>query len=128
MPAPEKVDPYLVEPAKSGRSTCKASKLPIEKGELRFGSFIDIGGHGSYHWRKLKYISEKQVANVDRKVGGVEGVAGYEALTGAQQKRLQQAFTKAAKKGAAKDKAKAKVVADKEKAQAKTAKKANNAK
>lgn len=109
-------DPYLVEPAKSGRSTCKASKLPIEKGELRFGSFVDMGGHGSYHWRKLDYISEKQVANLEKKMGGITNIGGYAALTGKQQKMLEKACEKAKNKGAAKDKAKAKVVADKEKA------------
>lgn len=111
-------DPYLVEPAKSGRSTCKASKLTIEKGELRFGSFVDMGGHGSYHWRKLDYISDKQAANVMTKLGGFEKVGGYAALTGAQQKKFAKAFDKAGKKGVAKDKAKAKVIADKEKAKA----------
>jgi len=108
--------PYLVEPAKSDRSTCKASKEKIEKGELRFGSFVDMGGHGSYHWRKLDYISEKQVTNVETKLGGIDKVGGYAELTGAQQKKLQKAFAGAAKKGAAKEKAKAKVLADKAKA------------
>jgi len=108
-------DPYLVEPAKSGRSTCKASKLPIEKGELRFGSFVDMGGHGSYHWRKLDYITDKQVANFEKKVGDLKKIGGYDALKPAQQKKLAQAFEKAKKKGTAKDKAKAKVLADKAK-------------
>lgn len=108
-------DPYLVEPAKSGRSTCKASKLPIEKGELRFGSFVDMGGHGSYHWRKLDYISEKQVANFETKVGDIKKIGGYDKLTPPQQKKLAKAFEKAKKKGVAKDKAKVKVLADKAK-------------
>jgi len=115
-------DPYLVEPAKSGRSTCKASKLTIEKGELRFGSFVDMGGHGSYHWRKLDYISDKQAANVMTKLGGFEKVGGYAALTAAQQKKFAKAFDKAGKKGVAKDKAKAKIITDKEKAKAAKAK------
>lgn len=108
--------PYLVEPAKSNRSTCKASKEKIEKGELRFGSYIDFGGHGSYHWRKLAYISDKQVQNCKKKLGGANKVGGYAALTGAQQKKLEKAFAAAEKKGAAKEKSKAKVLADKAKA------------
>merc|ERR1719326_1965412 len=45
-------------------------------------------------------------------------VGGYAALTGAQQKKLEKAFAAAVKKGAAVDKAKAKVLADKAKAKA----------
>jgi len=116
------VIPYQVEPAKSGRSTCKASKLPIEKGELRFGSFVDMGGHGSYHWRKLDYITAKQIAGVNTKMGGVAKLGGYADLTAVQQKKIVKAFDAAIKKGAATDKAKAKVLADKDKAKAAKAK------
>mmetsp|Transcript_21550 Transcript_21550/g.37764 ORF Transcript_21550/g.37764 Transcript_21550/m.37764 type:complete len:280 (-) Transcript_21550:102-941(-) len=113
-------DPYRVEPAKSGRSTCKASKEPIAKGELRFGSLVDIGGHETYHWRKLAYITEKQVSNVETKMGGVDKVGGFEDLSTKQQGLLRKAFEKAAAAGKKKEKEKEKVA--KAKAKAKSAK------
>lgn len=112
--------PYRVEPAKTGRSTCKISKEKIDKGELRFGSFVEMGGHGSYAWRKLECITAKVVKNVEAKVGGAEKVAGFDALGKKDQAKLIKAFKVALGKGASKDKEKEKVLKAKEKA--KTAK------
>lgn len=85
--------PYRVEPAKSDRSTCKACKEKISKGDLRFGSLIDLGGgHGSYFWRHLHCITAKQAANVEEKVGGPEQVDGFEHLDCMQRKELLHAF------------------------------------
>eukprot|EP00927_Polykrikos_kofoidii_P067253 TRINITY_DN62765_c0_g1_i1.p1 TRINITY_DN62765_c0_g1~~TRINITY_DN62765_c0_g1_i1.p1 ORF type:complete len:326 (-),score=89.24 TRINITY_DN62765_c0_g1_i1:136-1059(-) len=109
---------YRVEPAKSGRSTCKISKEIIEKGELRFGSLVDMGGHGTYHWRKLAYISSKQVEGVEEKLGGVENVGGFADLSPADQKLFRKAIDSSIKVGKAKAKAKDKVLADKAKAKA----------
>eukprot|EP00930_Biecheleria_cincta_P058498 TRINITY_DN44322_c0_g1_i1.p1 TRINITY_DN44322_c0_g1~~TRINITY_DN44322_c0_g1_i1.p1 ORF type:complete len:435 (-),score=95.61 TRINITY_DN44322_c0_g1_i1:119-1396(-) len=102
-------EPYRVEPAKSGRSKCKVSKEVIEKDELRFGSLVDLGGHGSYHWRKLKCITDKQAANVEAKLGGPEGVGGFDELTAKDKKTFLAAFKTA--KGGVGAKAKAKVKA-----------------
>jgi hypothetical protein len=77
-----------------------------------------MGGHETYHWRKLGYITEKQVANLETKLGSIDKVGGYSALTSAQQKTLAKAFEAARKKGKAKDKAKLKIVAAKAKAKA----------
>jgi len=113
-------DPYVVEPAKSGRSTCKASKLPIAKDELRFGSAVDMGGHVSYAYRKLEYITAKIVENVKAKLGGgAEKVAGFDALNLMQQAQLRSAFRKAQAAGVKADVAKAKAAAAKAKAKAK---------
>lgn len=111
-------DPYMVEPAKSGRSTCKVSKETIEKGEVRFGSLVDIGGHTTYHWRKLKCITGKQVENLVSKMGGLDKVGGFDALSPKQQKQVLSALNKASALGAKVAKAKAKVVAAKAKAKA----------
>mmetsp|Transcript_53263 Transcript_53263/g.105883 ORF Transcript_53263/g.105883 Transcript_53263/m.105883 type:complete len:285 (+) Transcript_53263:64-918(+) len=112
--------PYVVEPAKSGRSTCKASKLPIAKDELRFGSAIDMGGHVTYAYRKLDYITAKIVENVKAKLdGGAEKVAGFDSLNRIQQAKLISAFQKAEKAGMKASVAKAKAVAAKAKAKAK---------
>lgn len=88
--------PYRLELAKSGRSTCVASKEPIEKGELRFGTLVLMGGKGSYKWRKLACITAKQVANIKTSLGGPEKVDGYEELSAEQQAAVIKAFEAAA--------------------------------
>lgn len=110
--------PYRVEPAKTGRSTCKISKEKIDKGELRFGSYVEMGGHGSYAWRKLACITAKVVKNVETKVGPVEGIAGFDELSKSDQAKLTKAFKVASGKGAAKEKEKTKMLKAKEKAKA----------
>jgi len=101
--------PYRVEPAKSGRSYCKISKESIEKGEIRFGSLVDMGGHASYHWRKLSSLTPKVVKNVEAKVGDVDKLDGYADLSAKEQSQVQKAFKQAVGKGVALDKAKEKV-------------------
>jgi hypothetical protein len=108
MPSGLDEPPYKVEPAKTGRSTCKASKEIIAKGELRFGSLVDIGGHGSYHWRKLAYITGKQVNNLITKMGGINWIAGWSDLSAKQQNQLVKACHKAMSIGAKMELAKAK--------------------
>ena len=120
MPKTHYLGLYLVEPAKSGRSKCVISKLTIEEGELRFGSFTHNGTYGVYQWRKLEYISQKLVADVYRNVGGVSHVAGYKALTAAEREKLRQIFTKGEKNRPAKEKPKTTAVADKRKPKAKS--------
>lgn len=100
--------PYRVEPAKSGRSYCKISKELIEKGELRFGSLVEMGGHASYHWRKLSSLTPKVIKNVEAKVGDVCKLDGYADLSAKQQSQVQKAFKQAVGKGVALDKAKEK--------------------
>eukprot|EP00928_Gymnodinium_smaydae_P038572 TRINITY_DN26583_c0_g1_i1.p1 TRINITY_DN26583_c0_g1~~TRINITY_DN26583_c0_g1_i1.p1 ORF type:complete len:289 (-),score=95.20 TRINITY_DN26583_c0_g1_i1:234-1100(-) len=111
--------PYLVEPAKSNRSTCKASKEKIDKGELRFGSAVDIGGHKTYHWRKLAYITAKQVSNLKTKMGAIENIGGWNDISPKQQKLLVAACKKAEGAGEKVAKAKAKAAAAKDKLKAK---------
>lgn len=98
---------YRVEIAKTGRSTCKTSKQKIEVGELRFGSFADVMGHGSYQWRKPGHITARLAKNAESKVGRWEDVGGFAELTPAQQRQFLEAMD-AALKSTGKGKAKAK--------------------
>eukprot|EP00927_Polykrikos_kofoidii_P032917 TRINITY_DN27906_c0_g1_i1.p1 TRINITY_DN27906_c0_g1~~TRINITY_DN27906_c0_g1_i1.p1 ORF type:complete len:424 (+),score=108.37 TRINITY_DN27906_c0_g1_i1:68-1339(+) len=101
-------DQYRIEPAKTNRSTCKASKEKIEKGELRFGSNVDVfGDGGSYQWRKLEYLTDRIIQNVENKVGSIEHVSGWDDLSEDQQETFQKAF-EAARKGPKPASAKAK--------------------
>jgi hypothetical protein len=45
---------YLIEYAKSARSTCKGCKLKIEKSELRCGNSVDTGDHPMCSWFHLE--------------------------------------------------------------------------
>ena len=47
---------YRVEEASSGRAVCrntdsKTNNVKIEKGELRFGTLIEIHEHQSWQWK-----------------------------------------------------------------------------
>uniref|UniRef100_A0A7S4SGE2 PARP-type domain-containing protein n=1 Tax=Alexandrium monilatum TaxID=311494 RepID=A0A7S4SGE2_9DINO len=122
---PKGDDPYKVELAKSNRSACKACKEKIDKGEVRFGSLVDMGGYGSYHWRHAKCITPKQAENVESKLGSCESLGGYALLTPGQKAQLCKVFAAAKKSGDKVAKAKAKVKAKAEaKAKATAAKKA----
>eukprot|EP00933_Yihiella_yeosuensis_P007116 TRINITY_DN112025_c0_g1_i1.p1 TRINITY_DN112025_c0_g1~~TRINITY_DN112025_c0_g1_i1.p1 ORF type:complete len:575 (-),score=150.92 TRINITY_DN112025_c0_g1_i1:135-1859(-) len=84
--------PYRVELAKSARSACVASKEKIDKGELRFGTLVMMGGKGSYKWRKMNFITGKQAANVIEAVGGAEKLDGFAELGADKQSEVIKAF------------------------------------
>ena len=57
---------HTIEPAKSGRASCRSCRQPIGKGELRFGedvpnAFSD-SGEPSYQWHHLACAAEKKPA------------------------------------------------------------------
>eukprot|EP00450_Noctiluca_scintillans_P033988 CAMPEP_0194550552 /NCGR_PEP_ID=MMETSP0253-20130528/95766_1 /TAXON_ID=2966 /ORGANISM="Noctiluca scintillans" /LENGTH=1187 /DNA_ID=CAMNT_0039397991 /DNA_START=40 /DNA_END=3600 /DNA_ORIENTATION=+ len=87
--------PYRVEPAKSDRSTCTVSKEKIDKGEMRFGALVMMGGKSSYKWRKISCITFKQASNVNDTLGGCENVDGFSELTTTQQEAVREAFASA---------------------------------
>lgn len=111
--------PYRVEPAKSGRSFCKISKELIAKGEIRFGALVEMGGHASYHWRKLSALTPKVIINVQNKVGDFTKLDGYAELSAKEQGQVGKAFASAHGKGVKLDKEKEKIVKAKEAAKAK---------
>jgi len=102
-------DPYRAEPAKSARSACKVCKEKIEKDQLRFGTFMDMGSAGSYAWRCLDCVTSKQISNMMEKIGSIEAVGGWNELSELQQKEVRKALE--AKSGAAKEAPKAKAKA-----------------
>mmetsp|Transcript_75593 Transcript_75593/g.179636 ORF Transcript_75593/g.179636 Transcript_75593/m.179636 type:complete len:603 (+) Transcript_75593:66-1874(+) len=111
--------PYRIEPAKSGRAVCVASKEIIAKDELRFGSLVMMGGSsGSYKWRKISHVTAKVLAGVDEKVGNFENVDGFAELSAEQKMEVTKVF-KTAKESATSGKAAAKKAAAKPKGKAK---------
>jgi hypothetical protein len=59
---------HTIEPAKSGRASCRSCREPIAKGELRFGedvpnAFSD-SGEPSYQWHHLRCAATKKPAQL----------------------------------------------------------------
>ena len=81
----ETTEAWRVEPAKSGRSTCKTCSKAIQKDELRLGEPSVYDGHVSYRWHHLKCAAQMiNGTTLDR-------LEGYENLTKEQKKELQEA-------------------------------------
>lgn len=97
---------YLVEPAKSGRSTCKGKcKNLIAKDRLRFGS---ISQHNGYcYWRCLNCVTPAQLRNVENSVGSLQNVDGFDGLTTSQQNQFIEAWNFEAKSPSTEPKKKA---------------------
>lgn len=85
---------YSVEPAKSGRSTCKVCKAKIDQGILRIGTSTD--GAGDYmmtSWRHLECQKRpKALADLSQ-------LAGFAALTTEQQAAVEAWFNSAGTDG-----------------------------
>lgn len=79
---------YRVEYAKTGQAVCqgppcKKESVKIGKGELRFGTWVDIGGKfASWKWRHLGCVTSKVLQNMKKEYSNVENeLDGYENLT-----------------------------------------------
>ena len=68
---------YSIEPAKSGRSTCKGCKEKIEKDSWRFGSSVAMGNHITTYWKHLECVTTKQLRNVKATLGSLERITGF---------------------------------------------------
>jgi hypothetical protein len=57
--------PYLIEPARSGRSKCKTCRRAIQKGHTRIGILI-VGPFGpGYLWHHMNCAARRQLAKVE---------------------------------------------------------------
>ncbi|MFW9805213.1 MAG: PARP-type zinc finger-containing protein [Candidatus Thorarchaeota archaeon] len=80
----EIAEAWRVEPAKSGRSTCRTCSKTIEKGELRLGEPSIFDGHVSYGWHHLKCAA--RLLNESK----LDALVGYEELAKEQKEELQK--------------------------------------
>lgn len=80
----EVAEAWKIEPAKSGRSTCRTCSKTIEKGELRVGEPSIFDGHVSYGWHHLKCAARLL------KGSKLDALAGYEELTKEQKAEVQK--------------------------------------
>ncbi|KAH8773007.1 poly polymerase and DNA-ligase Zn-finger region-domain-containing protein [Hyaloscypha finlandica] len=74
--------PYRVETAKTGRAGCSVKKckdagLKIEKGELRFGSWVDTPNFSSWSWRHWGCVTGQQIEHLRDTLADPDRPDGY---------------------------------------------------
>lgn len=83
---------YRVEISPNNRATCKDTvckkeQVKITKGEIRFGSWIEIQEHGSWSWKHWGCVSGSQLQNLRDECDKGDGdwdfdvIDGYDELT-----------------------------------------------
>ena len=72
----------MIEPAKSGRASCRTCREKIAKGELRFGQVdYSFGDDGSYRWHHLTCAAKKLPVDLKESLDAYDGeVPDREAL------------------------------------------------
>lgn len=61
----EQLAPYVIEPARSGRSKCKTCRRKIDKDVLRIGILIEGPFGAGYLWHHIKCAAKRQFESVE---------------------------------------------------------------
>ncbi|EJD41721.1 zf-PARP-domain-containing protein, partial [Auricularia subglabra TFB-10046 SS5] len=87
---------YRIEYAASGRAKCKGPKpcmgTQIEKGAMRLGSLVDIGGHTNFSWKHWGCVTARVLTNIKKSIGEAAELDGYEDLRPGDQAKLDVAW------------------------------------
>ncbi|RMJ24638.1 zinc ion binding protein [Aspergillus sp. HF37] len=92
---------YRVEEATSGRAgcqnkECKDQKVKIQKGELRFGSWVENEKYQSFTWKHWGCVTPKQFNNIVESLedAGMEAkdLDGFEELSEENQEKIVKAI------------------------------------
>ncbi|KAJ7762739.1 hypothetical protein DFH07DRAFT_739153 [Mycena maculata] len=88
---------YRLEYSASNRAKCKGAKpckvgTTISKGDLRFGTLVDIQGKTSFAWRHWGCVTPKVITNLKKIHDEAADVDGFEDLKPEDQARVTQAF------------------------------------
>ncbi|GAB5354148.1 hypothetical protein AAMO2058_000095000 [Amorphochlora amoebiformis] len=91
--------PFVIEKAKSGRSTCKKSKEKIAQGELRIGRIVDNPhneGVTMTMWYKVAPFFEMQLKQrkTTKKVESSDQLEGFDSLEEGDKKTVKEALKK----------------------------------
>ncbi|KAH6604196.1 hypothetical protein Trco_007642 [Trichoderma cornu-damae] len=78
---------YRVEISPNNRAgcqdtVCKKDGVKIFRGEIRFGSWVEIKEHGSWRWKHWGCVSGAQIAGLQELCGGDAGNYDYDAIDG----------------------------------------------
>lgn len=68
--------PHIIEPAKSGRASCRTCRSPIAKGELRFGEEVPNAfaeGETTHQWHHLACAAKKKASQLREAMASYEG-------------------------------------------------------
>ncbi|PPQ70814.1 hypothetical protein CVT26_014058 [Gymnopilus dilepis] len=92
----EKTTGYRLEYAPSARAKCKGPKpcsgTAIGKGDLRFGTLIDMRGAQSFVWRHWGCVTPKIIENVKKKFEDASELDGFEDLREPDRARVVKAW------------------------------------
>ncbi|KAL7423681.1 hypothetical protein Q5752_001263 [Cryptotrichosporon argae] len=87
---------YRVEVSPSNRASCNGAKPckgnKIMKGELRFGTWVEIAGNGSFKWRHWGCVTPRQLENIQQNFPEAEELDGYEDLPEDYQQKIRTAL------------------------------------
>lgn len=85
---------YVVETAKSGRSTCRRCKLKIDSGDLRFGCISDpeTTEYSMTFWYHVDCASGGSLQSAINKYGSLESIPGVKDCDALEQ--VQKALEK----------------------------------
>ncbi|KAI9726178.1 MAG: hypothetical protein M1828_001851 [Chrysothrix sp. TS-e1954] len=87
---------YRVEEASTGRAVCRSTEcktnvVKIDKGELRFGTLVEIKEHQSWQWKHWGCVTPLQLGNwKDMSSGDMDYVDGYDDLSADNQAKVKR--------------------------------------
>ncbi|KAK1239152.1 hypothetical protein MKX08_006213 [Trichoderma sp. CBMAI-0020] len=78
---------YRIEISPNNRAgcheaACKKQVVKIQKGEIRFGSWVEIKEHGSWSWKHWGCVSGRQIAGLQESCGGDPDNYDFDAIDG----------------------------------------------
>ncbi|KAI5116155.1 hypothetical protein M0805_008426 [Coniferiporia weirii] len=92
----EKKGGYRLEISGTGRAKCKGPKpcsgTQISKGELRFGTIVDMKGNTSFVWRHWGCVTPRIIANMKTKFESASDLDGFDELPEEDQSRIEKAW------------------------------------
>ncbi|KAJ7477233.1 poly polymerase and DNA-ligase Zn-finger region-domain-containing protein, partial [Mycena galericulata] len=87
------------EYASSNRAKCKGGFITtqwlgttLKKGELRFGTLVDIQGKTSFAWRHWGCVTSRVLTNLKEKHDEAADIDGFEELTEEDKARVTAAY------------------------------------
>ncbi|TFK80952.1 zf-PARP-domain-containing protein [Polyporus arcularius HHB13444] len=87
---------YRLEYARSGRSKCSGPTpckgTTIERGELRFGSLVNIKGITCFQWRHWRCVTARILTNAKKSLNDADELDGFEDLDDEDQERIKKAW------------------------------------